>query len=207
VVPPHLKAGTLLKYAWKEPKTLDENAAALRDCYGLIQNREVTNATDKRAFSFMDFIYLRSLMRSDMKLVVKGIMCAEDALAAAKAGADAIWVSSGGNLKSAHQASTIQVLKSIAIAVRNSHHSNVEIFLSDGVRRGTDVVKALAYGATAVFVQRPIMWGLVKGGEEGVKALLEMLNEELKLAMALTHNFKLHEITERKVIHFVRAKL
>jgi len=51
------------------------------------------------------------------------------------------------------------------------------------------------------------MWGLVKGGEEGVKALLEMLNEELKLAMALTHNFKLHEITERKVIHFVRAKL
>lgn len=51
------------------------------------------------------------------------------------------------------------------------------------------------------------MWGLVFGGEEGLTAMLEMLNEEVKLAMALTHNFKLSEITERKVIHFVRARM
>ena len=94
----------------------------------------------------------------------------------------------------------------IAKAVRD-RNSNVEIYMSDGVRRGTDVVKAIAYGANAVFVQRPVMWGLVKGGQEGLTAMLEMLNEELKLAMALTHNFKREEITERKVIHFVRAKM
>ena len=122
----------------------------------------------------------------------------------------AIWVSNGGNLKNAHQASTIGVLKSIVSAVRSSafnKKNHVEVYVSDGIRRGTDVVKALAYGAHAVFIQRPIMWGLVKGGEEGVHELLQMLNEEVKLAMALTHCLNLREITEEKVIHFVRAKM
>ena len=107
VIPPHLKAGTLIKYAFKEPKTLDENEVALRDCYGLLKHQAQTDTLDKKAFTLYDFMHVRRLIRSDMKLVLKGIMNVEDALDAVKSGADAIWISNGGNLKSAHQASTI----------------------------------------------------------------------------------------------------
>lgn len=102
VIPPHLKAGTLVKYAWKEPQTLDESEVALRDCYGLLKNQENASSVDKKAFTLYDFMHMRRLVREDMKLVVKGIMNVEDALDAVKSGADAIWVSNGGNMKSAH---------------------------------------------------------------------------------------------------------
>jgi isopentenyl diphosphate isomerase/L-lactate dehydrogenase-like FMN-dependent dehydrogenase len=61
----------------------------------------------------------------------------------------------------------------------------VEIYVDGGVRRGTDVVKALALGARAVLVGRPIVWGLAAGGEKGVAAVLDMLRSELAMAMAL----------------------
>jgi isopentenyl diphosphate isomerase/L-lactate dehydrogenase-like FMN-dependent dehydrogenase len=62
----------------------------------------------------------------------------------------------------------------------------VEVYVDGGIRRGTDVLKAMAYGARAVFVGRPILWGLAVGGEAGVKSVLEMLRQEFDLAMALS---------------------
>lgn len=77
----------------------------------------------------------------------------------------------------------------------------MEIYLDGGVRRGTDILKALSLGATAVFIGRPVIWGLVKGGKQGVKEIFEMLKEELELAMVLTNCMSVAEIKEEKVIH------
>lgn len=68
-------------------------------------------------------------------------------------------------------------------------------------------MKCLAFGATGVFVSRPIMWALSKAGEEGCMHMMSTLNEELKLAMALTHCFNIADITETQVIHKMYAKL
>lgn len=81
------------------------------------------------------------------------------------------------------------------------------MFIDSGVTRGTDIVKCIAYGADAVFLGRSMMWGLHFNGQEGVVDLMNMLNEEIKLAMALTHCFDLKEITEQKVIYQVKARL
>ena len=64
-------------------------------------------------------------------------------------------------------------------------------------------MKCLAYGANAVFMSRPVMFGLHAGGEDGVKDIISMLNEEIRLAMALTSCFKITDITEKQVIHRV----
>lgn len=133
-------------------------------------------------------------------------MCKEDALLAIKNGADAIWISNGSGKVLDTVPSTISVLRSISRAVKKES-PKVEVYLDGGIRRGTDVMKALAYGATAVFLETPILWGLAQGGYTGVKELMELINEELKVAMALTHCMSISEITEEKVIHMVKGRL
>ena len=178
----------------------------MRDSYGLLKNPEL--GSSKTIFGHDDVGSLREKMRADMKLVFKGIMTVEDALISVKTGADAIWVSNGGAAKPEYTASTLTVLKGISTALKQSSNANhVEIFVDSGIRRGTDVLKCLAFGADAVFVSRPVMFGLAMGGEEGVKNVMTVLNDELKLGMALTHCFNLSEVTEKQVIHMVRPKL
>lgn len=131
-----------------------------------------------------------------MKLVIKGIMCKEDALLAMEAGADALWISNGCHLKPETAPSTISVLPSISKAV-NTKYPGTEIIIDSGLRRGTDVLKCLALGATSVGMGKPVMWGLNYNGGDGVKDVMNMLNEEIKLGMALTHCFKLSDVTEK----------
>lgn len=133
-------------------------------------------------------------------------MTKEDADEALGHGADAIWISNGSQLKAHSSPSTISVLKYINQHVR-SKYPNAEIFIDSGIRRGTDALKCIAYGANAVFMSRPIMWALHYKGQEGCQELMSMFNEELKLAMALTHCLKLDHITEKQVIYQVRARL
>jgi (S)-2-hydroxy-acid oxidase len=133
-------------------------------------------------------------------------MCKEDALLAVKNGADAIWVSNGSGRILDTVPSTISVLKSISKAVKKDY-PKIEIYLDGGIRRGTDVMKALAYGANAVFIGNPILWALAKGGKDAVKEMMELLNEELKVAMILTHCMSVSEIKENYVIHMVKGKL
>jgi 4-hydroxymandelate oxidase len=71
----------------------------------------------------------------------------------------------------------------------------VEVYVDGGIRRGTDVLKAIAYGARAVLIVRPILWGLAVGGEAGVKSVLEMLRQEFNLAMALSGCPRLASVT------------
>lgn len=209
LIPAHLSAGTLVKYAWQVPSSLTENAEALGSCYGLLKNADATNR--KETFGLGDISFIKSMFEgrtADVKIVVKGIMTADDAVDVIKAGADAIWISNGGHVKACHAPSTLTVLKNIVRVVKsNSSTSHAEILVDSGIRRGTDVMKLIALGADTILVSRPIMYGLVYGGQDGVKNLLTMLNEELKLAMALTHCFNVSEVTEEQVVHVIRPKL
>lgn len=142
------------------------------------------------SLSWRDIAWLRSITR--LPLVIKGIVRPDDALRAAEAGAAGIIVSNHGGRQLDTAPATIEVLPEIAEALRGSQ---VEVFVDGGVRRGTDVVKALALGARAVLVGRPVLWGLAAGGEAGVTAALGLLRNELDLAMALAGAPTVAEIT------------
>lgn len=123
--------------------------------------------------------WLRSITK--LPIVVKGLVRADDATRAIAAGAAAVVVSNHGGRQLDASPATIDVVARIADAVAGAG----EILVDGGVRRGTDVVKALALGARAVLVGRPVLWGLAAGGRAGVAAALDVLRRELDLAMAL----------------------
>ena len=116
-----------------------------------------------------------------LPLLVKGIQTAEDAKLACEHGAAAIVVSNHGGRQLDGVAATIDLLPEIAEAV----DGRVEILLDGGVRRGTDVLKALALGARAVLAGRPPLWGLAAQGESGALRVLEILREEIELGLTL----------------------
>jgi len=114
-------------------------------------------------------------------LVVKGVLNPHDARRAVQAGVDAIAVSNHGGRQLDHAPSTIHALAPIVDAVG----SEAEVYLDGGVRRGTDVLKALALGARACMIGRPLVYGLGAAGETGARRALAILIEELRSAMAL----------------------
>jgi 4-hydroxymandelate oxidase len=126
-----------------------------------------------------------------LPILVKGIMTAEDAQRAVEAGADGIVVSNHGARQLDSVAATLTVLPEIVEAVAG----RLPILMDGGVRRGTDVFKALALGATAVMVARPIAWGLAAGGEDGVFDVLRILRAELENTMSLAGTHAVSDIT------------
>jgi isopentenyl diphosphate isomerase/L-lactate dehydrogenase-like FMN-dependent dehydrogenase len=125
-----------------------------------------------------DIAWLRSITR--LPIVLKGIMTGEDAALAVEHGVDAIVVSNHGGRQVDGTLATIEALPEIVERVG----SRFEILLDGGIRRGTDVLKALALGAKAVLIARPYLWGLAASGEEGVRGVLDMLRDEIDSAMA-----------------------
>ena len=113
-------------------------------------------------------------------IVLKGIMTAEDAELAVEHGVDAIVVSNHGARQVDGTLATIEALPAIAERVGG----RIEILMDGGIRRGTDVLKALALGAKAVLIGRPYLWGLAVGGEAGVRQVIELLRDEIDCAMA-----------------------
>jgi 4-hydroxymandelate oxidase len=118
---------------------------------------------------------------TDLPIVLKGVLHPGDARLAVDNGVDALIVSNHGGRQLDTTPATIAQLPRIADAIGG----RVPLLLDGGVRRGTDVVKALALGATAVAVGRPAVWGLAVAGEEGVAAVLDLLRNELGNALAL----------------------
>ncbi|HLA17959.1 MAG TPA: alpha-hydroxy acid oxidase [Dehalococcoidia bacterium] len=131
------------------------------------------------SLTWKDVDWLRSLTK--MRLVIKGILTAGDAALALEHGAEAIVVSNHGGRQLDGVPSGIEALTEVVEAVAG----RAEVLVDGGVRRGTDVLKALALGARAVLIGRPYIWGLAVAGEEGVKRVLSILRFELELAMAL----------------------
>ncbi len=126
-----------------------------------------------------DVAWLRSI--SDVPVVLKGILTAEDARLAADHGIEAIVVSNHGGRQLDGSPATISVLPEVVEAVAG----RLEVYLDGGVRRGSDVLKALALGARAVMVGRPVLWGLAADGEAGVVTVLDMLRHGFDTAMAI----------------------
>lgn len=118
---------------------------------------------------------------TSLPVVIKGVCRRDDARRAVEHGVRAVVVSNHGGRQLDGAPATAEVLPAIAAEVGRA----CEVYVDGGVRRGTDVVKALALGARAVFLGRPVLWGLAVGGEEGAYAVLELLRRELAAALAL----------------------
>jgi len=134
----------------------------------------------KGAVSAADLEWIRHIW--PRKLVVKGILDAEDAKLAVKLGADAIVISNHGGRQLDGASSTIKMLP----AIREAVGDDVELILDSGVRSGFDVLKALGLGANGCLVGRAYVYGLAAHGETGVSAALELIAQELDEAMTLT---------------------
>jgi len=139
---------------------------------------DMANVSLQSANMTWDFI---KLMRDTtrMKLIVKGILTAEDAELCLKYGVDGIHVSNHGGRSEDNGRGSIECLPEVAKVAKGK----VPILFDSGIRRGTDILKALAMGASAVCIGRPYLWGLGAFGQPGVERVLEILREELRTIM------------------------
>lgn len=133
--------------------------------------------------------------RTGLPVLVKGILAAEDAPLAIEAGADGIVVSNHGGRQLDATAAGVDALPEVVETVAG----RIPVLMDGGVRRGTDILTALALGAAAVLVGRPIAWGLAADGEEGVARVLEILRTGLENAMVLTGCHTLTDVTRELV--------
>ena len=138
-------------------------------------DRELSNS----AATWDELVWLRGIWKGP--LIVKGILTAEDAKEALQRGADGIIVSNHGGRQLDSCPASIDALTHVVDAVGG----RAEVFMDGGIRRGSDVVKAKALGANAVFVGRPWFWGLAVGGQEGVERMLEVFSDEIDRTLAL----------------------
>ncbi len=133
----------------------------------------------KMNLSYADLAWLRN--QTNLPIIVKGICHPDDAVKSLEYGANSIWVSNHGGRQLDTSPATISVLPRVADAIRGQ----VPIILDGGVRRGTDIVKALSLGANAVALGRPILWSLAINGQAGIGHTLELLRNEIDTALGL----------------------
>jgi len=131
-----------------------------------------------------------------MKVVIKGLETREDAALAVEHGADGIIVSNHGGRATETGRGTIECVAEVVQGVRG----RIPIIVDGGFRRGTDIYKALALGATAAGIGRPYIWGLSAFGQQGVERVIDILNNELRLAMVGCGARSLKEITPASIV-------
>ncbi|KAG5597465.1 hypothetical protein H5410_038697 [Solanum commersonii] len=142
----------------------------------------------------LDVQWLQTI--TSMPILVKGVLTAEDARLAVQAGAAGIIVSNHGARQLDYVPATISALEEVVKGAQG----RIPVFLDGGVRRGTDVFKALALGAAGIFIGRPVVFSLAAEGEAGVKKVLQMLRDEFELTMALSGCRSLKEITRNHIV-------
>ncbi|XP_022094141.1 hydroxyacid oxidase 1-like [Acanthaster planci] len=151
------------------------------------------NSNPKLTWERID--WLKSL--TTLPIVAKGVLSAATARDAMKHKVAGIVVSNHGARVLDGSLATIDVLAEVVEAVRGS---GIEVYLDGGVRSGTDVLKALALGARAVFIGRPVLWGLAYDGQEGVRKVLQIIRDEFSQAMGLAECASLSDITPSLVV-------
>eukprot|EP00744_Colponema_vietnamica_P009106 GILI01012976.1.p1 GENE.GILI01012976.1~~GILI01012976.1.p1 ORF type:complete len:414 (-),score=101.21 GILI01012976.1:129-1193(-) len=190
-LPPHL---TMANFVSEGPKSEGKQESGLALYVASLIDRTLT---------WEDIKWLQSITK--LPIVVKGIITAEDTKIAVEHGVSGIMVSNHGARQLDGVPATIEALPEVVATVQLMNQNRpadkqVEVYMDGGVRRGTDVLKALALGARAVFVGRPVLWGLAYKGEEGVFNVLQLLKDELALAMALAGCVRVQELRERPVV-------
>jgi L-lactate dehydrogenase (cytochrome) len=163
-----------------KPHTFGSLAALVPDAPNLNAFRAWIDAQFDPSVTWSDIEWLRSMWPG--KLLIKGILEVDDALAAVAIGADGVIVSNHGGRQLDSVASTISKLPAIATAVGGK----VEVLVDGGVRSGVDVFKAIALGANGVLIGRPWIWALAGGGPSGLADLLATFRREFEVSMALT---------------------
>jgi len=164
-------------------------------------NKLSTPATPQPEIGSPTWDYVKRLKDTiGMKLLVKGIVTREDAELAIQNGVDGVYISNHGGRAENSLRPTIQCVPEVAAGVAG----RAPILVDGGVRRGTDIFKALALGATAVGVGRPYMWGLASFGQQGVETVLDILRRELQLIMrqsgvTSTRNIGKNFIADRQI--------
>jgi 4-hydroxymandelate oxidase len=175
-----------LRHAFRPPDGALGNFARTRDeaspLIGFVGNHFDASLT------WDDLEWIRGL--SDLPLVVKGVLGAPDASLAVEHGAAAVVVSNHGGRQLDGSPAALDAL----VEVVDSVADRSVVLMDGGIRRGTDVLKAIGLGAQAVMVGRPAAWGLAAAGEEGVANVLEILRDEFDLAMALSGCRSVREI-------------
>jgi (S)-2-hydroxy-acid oxidase len=190
-----------LEYTLKRPTKVKKDIEKILEDNGSKSELFEFFAKNNKTSLTWDFIpWIRK--HSKLKIILKGVHRVDDALIASKLGVDAIMVSNHGARQLDTVPSTIEMLTPISKALKNIPDNKIEIYVDGGISRGTDVFKALALGAKAVFIGRPILWGLACDGEKGVIRVLDLLKNELILAMKLSGCQSLDEINE----DYIRVK-
>ncbi|XP_015930701.2 2-Hydroxyacid oxidase 1 isoform X1 [Parasteatoda tepidariorum] len=167
-LPPHLRLANFDTDLSSLPSSTEESNL----------NKYVNSLFDP-SLTWEDILWLKSI--TSLPIIVKGVLTAEDAISAVKYGVSGIIVSNHGGRQLDGVPATIEALPEVVRAVAG----RCEVYMDGGVRTGTDVLKALILGAKAVFIGRPILWGLAHSGEKGVIKVLQILKKELDLSMAL----------------------
>jgi isopentenyl diphosphate isomerase/L-lactate dehydrogenase-like FMN-dependent dehydrogenase len=192
---PRLIIAGLSRPGWSKDFVLGEmsRGSGIAETYWAYRNLASTIAS-LEPVTFDDLRWLRD--RWDGPLVIKGVMRHEEVPAMIDIGVDGILVSNHGGRNLDTLRGALDVLPEVVRAA----DGRVEVFLDGGVRRGVDVVKAIALGARAVLIGRPYMYGLAAGGEQGVYRVLEILRLELERAMALAGCATVADI-DRSIAH------
>jgi isopentenyl diphosphate isomerase/L-lactate dehydrogenase-like FMN-dependent dehydrogenase len=145
----------------------------------------------------MNWDYVKRLRDTTrMKLVVKGIVTGEDAALAVEHGVDGVIVSNHGGRAEESGRGTIESLPEVVAGAAG----RIPVLVDGGFRRGTDIFKAMALGASAVCVGRPYVWGLAAFGQPGVEAVLDILRRELSTILRQTGTVRLGEIRRQAVV-------
>uniref|UniRef100_M1C3K8 (S)-2-hydroxy-acid oxidase n=1 Tax=Solanum tuberosum TaxID=4113 RepID=M1C3K8_SOLTU len=178
-------------------------APQLKNFEGLISTEYVSDkgsniealaaGTFDASLCWKDIEWLKSITK--LPILIKGILTSEDAIKAIEAGVAGIIVSNHGARQLDYAPTTISVLEEVVHAVQGK----VPVFFDGGVRRGTDIFKALALGAKAVLIGRAVIYGLAAKGELGVKQVIQMLKDEFELTMALSGCCSVDDITRSHV--------
>jgi isopentenyl diphosphate isomerase/L-lactate dehydrogenase-like FMN-dependent dehydrogenase len=170
---------------------------ALAERAGGVSPHEVGSIVD-RSLTWRDLEWLRSI--TSLPVLIKGILTAEDAELACEAGVEGVVVSNHGGRQLDGVVASMDALPEVVEAVGD----RAVVLLDGGIRRGTDVVKALALGAQAVLAGRAPLWGLAVDGAAGVQRVLELLREEIELALALCGCASPDEVTRPHIGPAVR---
>ncbi|KAJ0515086.1 putative (S)-2-hydroxy-acid oxidase [Helianthus annuus] len=175
-------------------------APQLKNFEGLMSTRSegsnleaFTSSSLDPSLSWKDIAWLKSI--TQLPILIKGVLTREDVIKAMEIGVEGIIVSNHGGRQLDYVPAAIDALEEVVLAVQG----RIPVLFDGGIRRGTDVFKALALGAQAVMVGRPIVFGLAAKGEYGVKRVIEMLKDELELTMALSGCPTLNDITRNHV--------
>ena len=157
---------------------------------GLDAFAQDVNAQTHPGLGWEDLEWL--VARTSLPVIVKGVVRADDARRAVNAGARGLVVSNHGGRQLDYAIATLDALPEVVAAVRGE----VPVLLDGGVRRGTDVLKALCLGASGVLIGRPLLYALAVAGSDGVRGMLEMLREEIALSMSLLGARRLSELNK-----------